>query len=98
MKFFRAAKGHITIPLLLVSLVLMQAAQVLGSYWLVFWQEDQFNKPQGCTSLLLPSLLDSRSSVVPVYMGIYAGLGILQALFSFLMGTSFLLPPPLVSR
>jgi hypothetical protein len=61
MKFFRAAKGHITIPLLLVSLVLMQAAQVLGSYWLVFWQEDQFNKPQGCTSLFFlssPTLAD----------------------------------------
>ena len=46
-KFFRAAKGHITVPLLLSSLVFMQGAQVLGSYWLVFWSEDEFNTGQG---------------------------------------------------
>lgn len=46
-KFFRAAKGHITVPLLFASLVFMQGAQVLGSYWLVFWSEDEFNTGQG---------------------------------------------------
>ncbi|KAL8290351.1 hypothetical protein RQP46_002609 [Phenoliferia psychrophenolica] len=67
-KFLRAGKGHITVPLLLTALVLLQTAQVLGSYWLVFWQEDHFNQPQS------------------FYMGIYAVLGVMQALFSFLMG------------
>jgi ATP-binding cassette subfamily C (CFTR/MRP) protein 1 len=39
-KFFRAAKGQITVPLLLASLSLMQGAQVLASYWLVWWQSE----------------------------------------------------------
>ncbi|KAM0751625.1 P-loop containing nucleoside triphosphate hydrolase protein [Meredithblackwellia eburnea MCA 4105] len=67
-KFLKAAKGHITVPLLLVSLVLMQGAQVLGSYWLIYWQEDKFHQAQG------------------FYMGLYAMFGLLQAVFSFLMG------------
>lgn len=46
-KFFGAANGRVTIPLLFGSLVLSQASQVLGSYWLVWWQEDQFNREQG---------------------------------------------------
>nr|CRX78939.1 hypothetical protein ls5930a1_00008 [Leucosporidium scottii] len=47
MKFVRAAKGHITVPLLLASLILMQGAQVVGSYWLIWWQADTFNASNG---------------------------------------------------
>ncbi|SCZ99314.1 BZ3500_MvSof-1268-A1-R1_Chr7-2g09480 [Microbotryum saponariae] len=68
MAFLRAAKGHVTVPLLILSLALAQGAQVLGSYWLVWWQENHFHTQNG------------------FYMGIYALLGILQAVFSFLMG------------
>ena len=46
-KFIRAAKGHITVPLLLVAIILQQAAQVVGSYWLVWWQADTFNSSNG---------------------------------------------------
>lgn len=46
-QYFAAANGRVTLPLLFASLVLMQASQVLGAYWLIFWQEDQFNKASG---------------------------------------------------
>ena len=32
---------------LVFTLVLVQGAQVLSSYWLVFWQDQQFNQPAG---------------------------------------------------
>lgn len=47
MKFIRAAKGHITVPLLIASLIFMQGAQVVGSYWLIWWQADTFNSSNG---------------------------------------------------
>ncbi|SGY78695.1 BQ5605_C008g04915 [Microbotryum silenes-dioicae] len=67
MAFLRAAKGHITVPLLILSLALAQGAQVLGSYWLVWWQEDRFHSPNG------------------LYMGVYALLGVAQAVLTFAM-------------
>ncbi|SCV70703.1 BQ2448_3465 [Microbotryum intermedium] len=47
MAFLRAAKGAITVPLLILSLALAQGAQVLGSYWLVWWQENHFHSSNG---------------------------------------------------
>ncbi|KAL0954619.1 hypothetical protein HGRIS_003577 [Hohenbuehelia grisea] len=46
-EYASAANGFIVLPLLLLSLVLLQAATVLASYWLVYWQENKFGKPQG---------------------------------------------------
>lgn len=43
--YLAAGNGHILVPALLLSLVLVQGAQVLSSYWLVFWQEQEFNRP-----------------------------------------------------
>ena len=37
--YMNAGKGEVVVPLLLLSLVLIQAATVLSSYWLVWWQE-----------------------------------------------------------
>ncbi|KAF9560470.1 ABC transporter [Agrocybe pediades] len=71
--YMEAGNGAIVVPLLLISLALMQGATVLSSYWLVWWQEQSFHQPQG------------------FYMGIYAALGVSQALFSFVMGASFAL-------
>lgn len=45
--YLSAGNGYIFVPLLLLSLVLVQCAQVLSSYWLVFWQDQQFHKPAG---------------------------------------------------
>lgn len=67
-KVFKLADGWITFTLLIVSVILQQTAQVVGSYILVWWQEDSFN----------------RSS--SFYEGMYAFLGVMQAVFSFIMG------------
>ncbi|GAA5878573.1 hypothetical protein JCM1840_007455 [Sporobolomyces johnsonii] len=65
---FTLANGWVTFTLLLLSVILQQGAQVVGSYFLVWWQEDAFNKSMG------------------FYEGMYAMLGVLQAVFSFFMG------------
>lgn len=38
--YFRAGRGRVVIPLLLISLVVMQASSVMSSYWLVYWQDE----------------------------------------------------------
>ncbi|GAA6008882.1 hypothetical protein JCM11491_003817 [Sporobolomyces phaffii] len=67
-KVFKLSQGWITFSLLIVAVILQQAAQVVGSYILVWWQEDSFN----------------RSSAF--YEGMYSFLGVMQAVFSFIMG------------
>ncbi|KAK0469891.1 ABC transporter [Desarmillaria tabescens] len=66
-----AGRGHIVLPILFFSLVFVQGATVMASYWLVYWQEDKWDRPQG------------------FYMGIYAMLGVAQALAFFVMGSTF---------
>ncbi|KAK4057952.1 hypothetical protein OIO90_001171 [Microbotryomycetes sp. JL221] len=68
--FFHAARGYITLPVLVGALAFMQVAQVMQAYWLVWWQKDEFNKPNG------------------FYMGLYAFLGVMQAVGSFCMGVA----------
>lgn len=46
-QYFSAARGWITLPLVLGSAVIMQGAQVLAGLWLVFWENDDFNQPLG---------------------------------------------------
>ncbi|PIL29785.1 ATP-binding cassette transporter [Ganoderma sinense ZZ0214-1] len=70
-EYLRAGKGYIVLPLLLLSVALMQGAQVMSSYWLVYWQERKWAFGSG------------------FYMGIYAGLGISQAITFFMMGATF---------
>ena len=45
--YLAAGNGYILVPSLLLSLLLLQGAQVMSSYWLVFWQEQRFNQPAG---------------------------------------------------
>ena len=45
--YLAAGHGHILVPILLFSLLLVQGARVMSSYWLVFWQERQFHQPIG---------------------------------------------------
>lgn len=66
--YLKAGNGSILLPLLLLSVAIMQAATVLNSYWLVWWREEEFGRG--------PSF----------YMGVYAALGIAQAIATFLMG------------
>ncbi|KII89764.1 hypothetical protein PLICRDRAFT_39929 [Plicaturopsis crispa FD-325 SS-3] len=70
-EYLRAGRGAIVLPLLILSLVLIQGATVMSSYWLVYWQEDKWHQSPG------------------FYMGIYAGLGVAQAVSFFFMGSCF---------
>ncbi|RDB25853.1 Oligomycin resistance ATP-dependent permease YOR1 [Hypsizygus marmoreus] len=38
-EYMSAGKGKVVLPMLLLSLVLIQGATVMASYWLVYWQE-----------------------------------------------------------
>ncbi|KAH9177416.1 ABC transporter [Lactarius sanguifluus] len=69
-QYIQSGNGMVLVPVLLVTLMLMQISMVLSSYWLVWWQERQWRRPQG------------------FYMGIYAILGVGQALAAFLNGTA----------
>ncbi|TBU24051.1 ABC transporter [Dichomitus squalens] len=71
MEYIRAGKGYIILPLLILSVALLQGAQVMSSYWLVYWQEMKWPFGSG------------------FYMGIYAALGVSQALTFFMMGATF---------
>ena len=55
--YLAAGNGKILVPALVLSLLLVQGAQVMSSYWLVYWQEQHFHQPAGfyvrCVSLLL---------------------------------------------
>ena len=58
MTYLNSGNGYILVPALLFSLLLVQAAQVMSSYWLVFWQEQRFHQPVGfyVRDVPLPSL------------------------------------------
>ncbi|KAH9031752.1 ABC transporter [Lactarius pseudohatsudake] len=65
-QYIQSGNGMVLVPVFLVTLMLMQVSMVLSSYWLVWWQEREWQRPQG------------------FYMGIYATLGVGQALAVFL--------------
>ncbi|CEQ43018.1 SPOSA6832_04911, partial [Sporobolomyces salmonicolor] len=77
-QIFRLANGWVTFTLLLLSVILQQGAQVVGSYFLVWWQDDP-------TDLGYMSAPDE---------GMYAMLGVLQAIFAFFMGEQCHSPAP----
>jgi hypothetical protein len=37
--YIKASRGEIVLPFLVFSLLLMQGANIIGSYWLVWWQQ-----------------------------------------------------------
>ncbi|GEM08785.1 ABC transporter [Rhodotorula toruloides] len=68
--YFRAADGYYTVPLVLSSLVLMSAGQILSQFALTWWQEGKFGFGQN------------------QFIGLYAGLGISSAIFTFVLGAA----------
>ncbi|BGP33345.1 hypothetical protein JCM10296v2_005143 [Rhodotorula toruloides] len=68
--YFRAADGYYTVPLVLGSLVLMSAGQILSQFALTWWQEGKFGLGQN------------------QFIGLYAGLGISSAIFTFVLGAA----------
>ncbi|KAH8831323.1 P-loop containing nucleoside triphosphate hydrolase protein [Flagelloscypha sp. PMI_526] len=69
--YLLAGNGFFVIPLIILSLVLVQASMILSAFWLVWWQEIHFG----------------RSNTF--YIGVYAGLGISQAITFFLLASNF---------
>ncbi|KIL64510.1 hypothetical protein M378DRAFT_163292 [Amanita muscaria Koide BX008] len=45
--YLSAGKGAAVIPFMFFSLALIQGVNVMASYWLVYWQEDTFHRPNG---------------------------------------------------
>ncbi|KAM6504240.1 ATP-binding cassette transporter YOR1 [Amanita muscaria] len=45
--YLSAGKGVAVVPVIFFSLALMQGVNVMASYWLVYWQEDTFHRPNG---------------------------------------------------
>ena len=45
--YLHAGNGEIIVPLLIFSLVFIQASTVMSSYWLVYWQEEKWREPVG---------------------------------------------------
>lgn len=43
--WLKAANGWVMVPLLLLAVICSQALTIITSYWLVYWQEDQFQRP-----------------------------------------------------
>ncbi|KAG1773522.1 ABC transporter [Suillus occidentalis] len=72
-EYLKAAHSPVLLPLLTLSVILMQCSSVMSSYWLIYWQEDKWHQPAG------------------FYTGIYAALGVSQALTMFMMGGVFAL-------
>ncbi|CAK5275397.1 unnamed protein product [Mycena citricolor] len=45
--YIQAGNGKYIVPLLFLSLVFLQGSNVMSSYWLVYWQERKWPRPQG---------------------------------------------------
>ncbi|KAK7051247.1 hypothetical protein VNI00_004747 [Paramarasmius palmivorus] len=45
--YLKSGRGEWIIPFLLLSLVFVQGSTVMASYWLVYWQELKWDRPQG---------------------------------------------------
>ena len=61
--YLKAARGEIVVPLLAFALLLMQGSNIIGSYWLVWWQEESVSNfpPLYQPSYLSPFLVPSSS-------------------------------------
>ncbi|KAF8557120.1 P-loop containing nucleoside triphosphate hydrolase protein [Imleria badia] len=70
-EYLSAGHGVVLVPIVFLSLALLQGSSVLSSYWLVYWEEMKWDYPRG------------------FYMGIYAALGVSQALTMFFTGAAF---------
>lgn len=68
--FFKASKGVIMLPLVIVAVVISQGFTIITQYWMIWWQAMEWG-------------LSNNQ-----FMGIYAGLGIGQALSLFVLGAA----------
>ncbi|KAG8971979.1 hypothetical protein FRC05_010514, partial [Tulasnella sp. 425] len=65
--YLKAGKGWWTIPLVVLSAVLMQGAAVISTYWLVWWQEDSFHRSTKFYMILYAVLAVAQSAFLYVF-------------------------------
>ncbi|KAL7411550.1 ABC protein [Mrakia frigida] len=74
--FSKAGYGNVLIPSILLLCVLMQGSQTLGSYWIVWWQADHWNRSAGFYMALYAALGITQALMTLV-------LGLTMAFFNF---------------
>ncbi|KIL59921.1 hypothetical protein M378DRAFT_26751 [Amanita muscaria Koide BX008] len=68
--YLSAGKGVAVVPFMFFSLALIQVTSVMASYWLVYWQEDTFHRPNGFYMGLF-AMLGGAQAVAAFLMGIF---------------------------
>lgn len=91
--YLKASGAYITLPIIAVSLVLLQGSQVLSQFELTWFQENLFNRPGNGDSFYVSGFalqhhsLTSHASFT-LQLGLYAALCIFSASFVFLTGAA----------
>lgn len=70
--YLKAGKAIITLPIILICAVAMQAANVLSTVWLTWWEADTFKKPNGFYQGLY-AVLGLSAAVLTFGMGLSMG-------------------------
>ncbi|KAI5124178.1 hypothetical protein M0805_000983 [Coniferiporia weirii] len=73
--YIKAGKGRVVLPLLILCLVLTQGSSVMSSYWLVYWQDKQFDIPQGAYMAVYAALGISQASCTFLSGAMFAVMG-----------------------
>ncbi|KAJ7717861.1 ABC protein [Mycena metata] len=68
--YLKAGGGWITVPAIVLAAVLMQGAQVVNSYALVWWEDDAFHKPFSFYQVLY-ALLGIAQATFTYLLGIF---------------------------
>lgn len=68
--------------MLVLLCILMQGAQSVSSYWIVWWEKDEFSRPPSTFTPFLELTLSG------FYMAIFATLGVTQAIMTLCLGFS----------
>lgn len=76
-------------PLVLILLIISQCANIATSLWISFWTSNKFNLSMGqYVSQPLSLYVGRYSKTNPSQIGIYAGLGVIQAVMMFVFSVT----------
>ncbi|KAG8870466.1 hypothetical protein FRB97_009732 [Tulasnella sp. 331] len=63
--YIKAGRGWWTMPLIIITAILMQVTQVINSYWLIWWQANTFSQSSAFYMGLYAALVSLRLSLNP---------------------------------
>ncbi|KAF8166131.1 ABC transporter [Mycena galopus ATCC 62051] len=66
--YISAGNGRIIVPMLFLSLVLLQGTNVMSTYWLVYWQERKWPRSDGFY-MAIYAMLGSMQAITLFFMG-----------------------------